>query len=497
MEDPTREEIEEIINKSRNGKSPGKDGINIEMLKYGGPELKERLYQLITKIWKEEKMPQDWEHGQIITIHKKGDQKICNNYRGITLLNTAYKIMASLIQRRLVNATKGTVEQYQCGFTQGKSTVDAIHTVKQLMEKTYQHKIELELLFIDFQQAFDSIKRKELKRALKKLGVPSKLRRLIMMTMKRTTVSIKTQKGETEEFEIDKGVRQGDSLSATLFNLALQYVLRKIKKGTLRTRGGQIVAYADDIVLITKNRSIMLEMLKELIAEGKKMGLKINENKTKMMRPDKECTNGRIQLGEYIFEEVDKFKYLGVIMDKNGERDAEIKEKILTTNRVIQANKKLIKSKLLSKNCKIKIYRTIIRPTLMYAAETLSMTKKQEEELRIIERKVMRIILGPIKLSDTEYRRRTNQELSQEIGDDVVKKIKQQRAKWLGHIWRAGPGSVIYEVLDWKLGRTKRRGRPRSTWIQEVEQDLNGIGIINWKDRTKDRKIWNKICEAI
>ena len=59
--------------------------------------------------------------------------------------------------------------------------------------------------------------------------------------------SVLTQKGETEEFEFNRGVRQGDALSATLFNLALQYVLKRIEKGTLRTKGEQIVAYADDL----------------------------------------------------------------------------------------------------------------------------------------------------------------------------------------------------------------------------------------------------------
>ncbi|XP_072401635.1 uncharacterized protein [Diabrotica undecimpunctata] len=77
------------------------------------------------------------------------------------------------------------------------------------------------------------------------------------MTMSKTVVTVKTQEGDTEEFVITKGVRQEDSLSATLFNLALEYIVRKINKGTLRTREGQLVANADDIVLITKNKKTM------------------------------------------------------------------------------------------------------------------------------------------------------------------------------------------------------------------------------------------------
>ena len=83
-----------------------------------------------------------------------------------------------------------------------------------------------------------------------------------------------TQKGETERFEFNGGVRQGDALSATLFNLALQYVPRRIEKGTVRTKGEQIVAYADDIALITRCRSRMRQVLEEMVTGGSKNGIK-------------------------------------------------------------------------------------------------------------------------------------------------------------------------------------------------------------------------------
>jgi len=357
--------------------------------------------------------------------------------------------------------------------------------------------MEIEMLFIDFQQAFDSINRNELKRALKELGVGAKLGRLIMMTMEGTMASVLTQKGETEEFEFNRGVRQGDALSATLFNLALQYVLRRIKKGTLRTKGEQIVAYADDIALITRSRGRMREVLEEMATEGAKMGLKINEEKTKIMRIDKECKGKKIRIGGYTFEEVEKFKYLGVIITNKCEREAEIREKIITTNRIFYANKRLLKSKTLSKSSKMKIYKVIIRPVLLYAAETLSMTQKQEEDLRIVERKIMRTVLGPIRLNEHEYRRRTNEELAREMEIDVVRRIKQLRARWLGHVWRAGPGAVNYDVTEWRPGSGRRRGRPKSTWMKEVERDIRGTGESDWKQKTSDRKLWNKICDKV
>lgn len=156
-------------------------------------------YRLIKKIWREERMPEEWKVGQIVIIYKKEDQQECKNYRG-TLLNVAYKIMSAIIQSRLAGKAKAIIGQYQFSFTQGKSTIDAIHTIKQIMEKAHEHKMEIEMLFIDFQQAFDSVKRSKLMRGLKDQGIESKLRRLIAMTMNESEVNILTSKGESEGF---------------------------------------------------------------------------------------------------------------------------------------------------------------------------------------------------------------------------------------------------------------------------------------------------------
>lgn len=114
----TLEETKEIINKC-NAKVPERNSINIELIKYGGEAVHQKLFSIIKKIREEESMPTEWNSGQIIIIHKKGDQQICNNYREITLLNTAYNIMSAILQRRLTNTTKHILGQYHCEFTQG------------------------------------------------------------------------------------------------------------------------------------------------------------------------------------------------------------------------------------------------------------------------------------------------------------------------------------------------------------------------------------------
>jgi hypothetical protein len=88
----SQEEMEKAICNLKINKAPGEDDITAELIKNASQELKERLYALICKIWRDEKMPDDWKVGLIVPLFKKGKKMKCENYQGITLLNVAYKI---------------------------------------------------------------------------------------------------------------------------------------------------------------------------------------------------------------------------------------------------------------------------------------------------------------------------------------------------------------------------------------------------------------------
>jgi hypothetical protein len=98
---PTYEKINKIIKNLKSNKAAGPDDILPEFIKNGGFPLKHKIYQLIVKIWKQEKIPTEWTEGILCPIYKKGDCKQCNNYRGISLLNITYKIFAILLYNRL------------------------------------------------------------------------------------------------------------------------------------------------------------------------------------------------------------------------------------------------------------------------------------------------------------------------------------------------------------------------------------------------------------
>jgi hypothetical protein len=92
--EPSLVEVEIAIGKLKSYKSPGTDHIPAELIKAGGETLYSEIHRLICCIWNKEELPQQWKESVIVPIYEMGDKTDCNNYRGISLLSTAYKILS-------------------------------------------------------------------------------------------------------------------------------------------------------------------------------------------------------------------------------------------------------------------------------------------------------------------------------------------------------------------------------------------------------------------
>jgi hypothetical protein len=140
-------------------------------------------------------------------------------------------------------------------------------------------------------------------------------------------------------------------------------------------------------------------------------------------------------ISDFNFEGIESFTYLGSVVDNGNKMWKDIHSKIMTENRAYSVHIELFRSKLLSQNTKLKIYKTLIRPILSYGSETWTVTSEEMNALRIFERKIVRRIYGPINEGES-WRIRTNKEIEDVLeGADIVKFIKSLRLR-CGHIER-------------------------------------------------------------
>ena len=116
------------------------------------------------------------------------------------------------------------------------------------------------------------------------------------------------------------------------------------------------------------------------------------------------------------------------------------------------------------------------------------MTKKEEHAVLIFERRIFRRIYGA-KYENGEWKSRTNRKLEEmSKGENIVKWIKGQRISWLGHLERMEQDRMPKKIFTQELEGTMRKGRLRKRWKEEVERNLQVLGVRRWRQLVADRK---------
>ena len=134
------QELKDAIRSLANGKAVGPDGVSVELFKItlnGDPALRRRLLDIVVRIWGGGgEVPQQWKDATIMVLHKKKDRKECGNYRGISLVVHADKILLKIITRRLSKYCERVVilPEEQSGFRPNRSTTDMMFAIRRLQE---------------------------------------------------------------------------------------------------------------------------------------------------------------------------------------------------------------------------------------------------------------------------------------------------------------------------------------------------------------------------
>jgi hypothetical protein len=188
---------------------------------------------------------------------------------------------------------------------------------------------------------------------------------------------------------------------------------------------------------------------------------------------------------------VSSFKYLGNVINKEGRISECVKDRIQVGNRAYADNHHMLKSKIIKRSVEMQIYKTLIRPVVTYGSETWTLTKSDENLLRIFQRKILQKIYGLIQEGDT-WRTRSNEELNRSInGEDIVKFIKAQRIRWLRHVKRMEVRAMPRKMIEGRLFIGRRKGTPCLRWMDAVVAALKVVKM----EKTKDREQWRLVVE--
>jgi hypothetical protein len=214
-----------------------------------------------------------------------------------------------------------------------------------------------------------------------------------------------------------------------------------------------------------------------LLDASKEVDLEVDPEKTKYMlvsRCQKAGQRQSIKTANPSFEDVAKFIYLGTTLTDQNCVDERIKSRLNSGNACYHSVQSLLSSRLLSRNVKVKIYKTIIVPVALYGCETWSLTLREGYRLRVFENRILRRIFGP-KVDEIagEWRKLHNEELHNlYTSPDIIRQVKLRRMRWAGHVARMGEEIKVCKDLVGRPEGKRPLERPRRRWEDGIRMDL-------------------------
>ncbi|KAK3569494.1 hypothetical protein QTP86_031484, partial [Hemibagrus guttatus] len=279
----------------------------------------------------------------------------------------------------------------------------------------------------NLEKAYDRVPREELWYCMRKSGVAEKYVRVVQDMYERSRTVVRCAVGQTEEFKVEVGLHQGSALSPFLFAIVMDQLSEEVRQESPCS-----MMFADDIVICSESREQVEENLERWRFALERRGMKVSRSKTEYMCVNEREGSGTVRLQGEEVKKVQEFKYLGSTVQSNGECGKEVKKRVQAGWNGWRKVSGVLCDQKISARIKGKVYRTVVRPAMLYGLETVSLRKRQESELEVAELKMLRFSLGVTRLDRirNEYIRGTAH--VGRLGD----KVRETRLRWFGHVQR-------------------------------------------------------------
>ena len=498
------------MNGQKRGRACGTDAIPMEFWQAlnDHPGAIQQLHSVVARCWEEKSIPEEWSLASVVCLHKKGPTTEVANYRPISLLSTAYKVYATILQRRLVSGLEGRLWSTQYGFRKGHSTTHAIALLKRIMEGTLLTKdADLHIAFLDWKKAFDKVNRLSLLSALSRIGVPEEMCKAVEGIYQDVKFIVNDSGATSAQHTSTSGIRQGCPLSPYLF-IILTTVVMADSVGTSVNLPCCDTAFADDTNLISRSVQDLTGLLHSVESRAAEDGLEVAALKCGHMIVNGSSGPGqRLKtLNGELVPVVSSQVHLGSLVTNDQKMSKELGRRLSIAGATMKKLQEFWKHATVV--WKLRVFNAVITSQMLYGLDTSWLMKGELKRLDAAQARWLRRIMH---IPAAYYSR---------ISDETVRERSQQ-AKWstqllqrqlvlYGHILRLEKNDPLrMATFDNNLsqttppGSTRRRGRPRSFWVREVgtvarERVLGLPRGIRQRRRVEevaqDRDLWRKIC---
>lgn len=396
----SKAELLNFVKKAKTRKAPGHDLINKQDILELSNKAGELFLSLINGIITTHHFPTIWKKAKIITFLKPGKPpRQPSSYRPISLLSTLSKITEKVILRRIQDhlTENNILPDEQFGFRAHHSTQHQLLRVTERITDGFNRQLHSAAVFLDIEKAFDKVWHLGLIAKMIYLKFPSYLIYTIKSFLEDRSFYVSRQNAVSSTHPLLAGVPQGSSLSPVLFNI-FTYDLPQMSQFV------QKAVYADDITLIAQSRRasqavIYLQTaLDQLSIWYEKWRIAVNPSKTQAIlfgRGRQSATQDLLLKGKVV-QWSSSYKYLGLHLDRGLRWTQHINEVLSRANGKLASLYPLFKSRNLKQETKLQLYKTILLPTLSYAAPIWAGCASQHSihDIQVYQNKIIRIVMG-------------------------------------------------------------------------------------------------------
>ena len=398
------------------------------------------LLTICNKIWQTGEWPTPWTQSLIITLPKKDNLQLCQNYRTISLISHPSKVMLKILLNRLKLQAEKIIAEEQAGFRPGRSTTEQIFNLRVLCEKYLQHQQDLDHVFIDFKKAFDRVWHAALWATMKHFNINANLIRMIQNLYEKATSAVYLNNSIGDWFMTD----------------ALND-----HEGTVSIGGKNItnLRFADDLDGLAGREDELADLVERIDKTSTAFGMQINAEKTKLMTNNTNGFSTDIRVNGEKLDCVNRFKFLGAIITDEGSKP-EILARIAQATAAHAKLKTIWNDRNIALSSKIRLMRSLVMSIYLYACESWTLTAETEKRIQAMEMRCLRKLLGITyreHITNEEVTNRTRQAIGPH--EDLPTTVKQRKLRWYGHITRLT--GLAKTVMQGTVQGGRRRGRQR------------------------------------